>query len=123
MADWATAVVDIEKFRDYSMNPEHPKNGGKHLAFEALGYVLAKPCDRERAARAVIEQLLNAVQRGQTPTQRDSQWGVRYDTATVIKGPNGRCGTLRAAWQEEPGSVAPRLITNWLELHKEEQEP
>jgi hypothetical protein len=46
-----------------------------------------------------------------------SDYGQRFEVRIPITGPKGN-GTLVTVWQIDKGSDAPRLITNWLEVHK-----
>jgi len=113
---WRTAVIDVRKFRDYSMNPNHPTNGGKHTAFQSLGWNLATAADRNAAAAEVIAHVRRTcpsrVRRG-----GPSDHGRRFETEVRVKGPNGREGTLLLVWQVDRGQESPRLITNWLRVH------
>lgn len=119
--NWPEAVVDVAKFRDYSMDRANPRNRGKFQAFEALGYDVSTPKSREAAAQDVIRQLRDALP-GTNIKVDPSRWGQRFGTATPITGPNSRSGTLRAWWQVDPGAKSPRMITNWVEVHPETED-
>lgn len=116
--DWTAARIPVEKFEDYSMNPGHADNGGKHQAFAALRWDLCSDSARESAAREVIERLSASLPPSDVTTY-PSAYGRRLQTRTVIVGPNGRSGSLIAVWQQDAHTTSPRLITNWLEVHKE----
>jgi uncharacterized protein DUF6883 len=117
--DWSTAEIAIEKFRDYSMKFGHPDNRGKHLAFIALGWDVSTAEAREASARDVVSRLRSAL-----PPAEVSEAGPRgaygrsLRTGTRLVGPNGRAGTLVCVWLLGTDSPTPRLITNWLEVHK-----
>jgi hypothetical protein len=113
---WGAAVISPAKFSEYSMNPDHPSNGGKHLAFDALGWNVGDPLARETAAAEVIAQLRAGLPRPKLGVG-DDEYGQRYRTEVVMVGPNGGQGSLVAIWQVDAGTVTPRLITNWLEVH------
>ena len=49
---------------------------------------------------------------------KQSVFGRRFEVEIPITGPNGRPGTLFTAWQVDSGSAAPRMITNWLKVHR-----
>jgi hypothetical protein len=117
--DWSTAQIAIEKFRDYSMKSDHPANGGKCLAFVALGWVVSTADAREVSAREVVLQLRSALPPSDVSEAGSSgAYGRSLRTRTTLVGPNGRVGTLVCLWQQNAGSRTPRLITNWLEVHK-----
>jgi hypothetical protein len=118
--DWSTAHIDPAKFRDYSMNPDHPGNGRKHLAFVALGWDVSTLEGREAAAQEVIAQLRAALPPPSYALGAQTRWGNRLSTRTLVVGPNEQHATLVATWQVEADSRGLRLITNWLEVHKEE---
>jgi hypothetical protein len=44
------AEIDRRKFGEYSMNPDHPSNGGKAGGWRALGYHVDDPSARQTAA-------------------------------------------------------------------------
>jgi len=117
--DWSTAQIAIEKFRDYSMKSDHPANGGKYLAFVALGWDVSTPATREASAHDVVLRLRSLLPPSDVaelgPT---GEYGRSLRTRTALIGPNGRSGTLVCVWQQSTGSPTPRLITNWLEVHR-----
>lgn len=93
------------------------------MAFEALGFDVGSGAGRHKAAIEVAELLRADVALSPHPPPRPSAWGMRYDTKTLITGPNGRKGMLNAVWQQDPGVSEPRLITNWLQVHKDGRSP
>jgi hypothetical protein len=100
------------------MNPGHHSECGKHKAFHAVGWELSTLQLREKAAGEVIG-ILRASLPPADVRLFSSAYGTRYETRTVLKGPNGRVGSLIVIWQVAPSTVVPRLITNWFEVHKE----
>jgi hypothetical protein len=113
---WRAAVIDVRKFRDYSMLPNHPPNGGKHLAFERLGWEVTTATSRETSALEVITLIRRACPR-RVRRARPSSFGPRFETEVRVRGPNGSTGTLHLFWQLDRGHETPRLITNWLQVH------
>jgi hypothetical protein len=116
---WQDAEIGISKFADYSLNPENANNRFKAVGFAALGYDVASEVGRRRAAANLIVQLRAALGSESAVPSRDSGFGARWIVRSIVHGPNGRTGTLITVWQNLPGRP-PRLITNWLEVHKEE---
>jgi hypothetical protein len=98
------------------MNPA-AKNGGKWKAWGELGYDVAE--GREGAAADVTGQLRAGLASSQVVSWKDTPYGPRVKTWTPLRGPNGRTGSLVCAWQYDRGSDHPRMITNWLEVHRE----
>jgi len=47
-----------------------------------------------------------------------TKFGPRYRVAVEIVGSNGRRATLTTYWQIDNGSDRPRLITNWVSVHR-----
>jgi hypothetical protein len=119
LLDWTQAEVAYEKFEAYSMDPANEKSNGKWMAFEALGYSVHDRIARRAGAENVVTQLRATLPpTPPPPISRITDYGDRYETTHDICGPNGRRGTLFAVWQVSESSPAPRLVTNWLEVHK-----
>ncbi|HVX44364.1 MAG TPA: hypothetical protein VHC49_10780 [Mycobacteriales bacterium] len=112
------------RFESYILNPEHRlnqkgKGGRKTDGFLQLGYNLDDGEPRHASMEHIVRQI--RPQLGSSPTERqeDTPFGQRYQTQTVITGPNGRKGTAVASWQIDKGESHPRLLTLWLEVHQE----
>jgi hypothetical protein len=112
------AQIDPAKFNKYSMNSNNPNNRGKWKAFEDVGYNVRTPEGRSEGAQHVIAQIEDQLL--QSPATFDSvtSFGLRYQVNIKITGPNGRVGTLITKWQYDMNSDVPKLITNWLQVHK-----
>lgn len=97
------AVVEIEKLRDYSLNPLHSRGRHKARVFKsALGLTLAD-ADwlRERLLRVAREE--EAVAGGPSP------FGEKYVIDfTLTRG--GLSAVVRSAWIVETDTNFPRLI-------------
>ena len=120
LPNYQQAHIDPAKFVAYSMNSTNPRNQGKWLAFEAIGYQLHERTLRLEAAENVIQQLINQLPYVQAVIGRTTPYGVRYRVRCRITGPNSQVGTLVTVWQISPNSDVPRLITNWLEVHHDQ---
>jgi hypothetical protein len=114
----AAAKIPEAKFLRYSMDPG-ANNNGKWRAWRELGYDIEE--NRAAAADDVTQQLRHGLATSPAEHPQQTSYGLRLTTGTAIRGPNGRRGTLRCVWQYDLGSNEPRLITNWLEVHREEQ--
>lgn len=49
--------------------------------------------------------------------------GWKYRLDFPVEGPDGsaKTGTLATIWLRKPGEDAPRMITNWVEVHTEQE--
>lgn len=113
------AMIDRRKFTHYSMDPT-ADNAGKWKAWPQVGYDIDKR--RDEAADDVRGQLRKQLPGAPIMDSEKSDYGPRYTTESPIDGPNGRRGTLVSIWQFDKGSDAPRMLTNWLEVHTEKGE-
>lgn len=102
------AVVDIEKLRDYCLNPNHPK--GKHKArvfLEKLGW---KASDAERLRDLILEAILMTEAMPQQPTIYGQRFvvdfQVRSDQQQVVS-----LVVVRTAWIIRNVEDFPRLTT------------
>ncbi len=100
------------------MNPNNPGNKGKWAAFAELGYDTQPLEGRKLGAQDIIRQLRTAL--GNTPAVagKPSSHGCRFVVRLEIQGPNSKQATLVTCWQIDHTQTIPRLITNWLEVHK-----
>lgn len=100
------------------MAREHPANRNKWKAWTVLGYDVDD--DREHAADDVIGQVNARLPDAPAERIADTQWGERHTVRFLIMGPNGRPGTLVTGWHTDAGSSRPRLVTLWLNPHRED---
>ena len=84
-------------------------------AFEQIGYDVTTEAGRQAGARDVKAQLKAQLETAPASKGKSTGFGQRYEVRVTIRGPSGQ-GTLVTVWQVE-GNV-PRLITNWLEVHR-----
>jgi hypothetical protein len=116
------AAIDPRKFVDYSMNPDNPNNDGKWKAWPMDGYGVGNEPDRRRASEDVQRQLRAGLADSEITKHRQSPHGEQFTTRTPIVGPNGRGGHVYAAWQFDPGVTDPRMVTNWLAVHRKDEQ-
>lgn len=96
------AVVDIEKLRDYCLNPEHPRGRHKARVFAAALGLTAR--DAEELSIALLE----AVRTGEAfPTTKD-EYGERYFLDFTMSRPYGQA-RIRSLWIIPRGEDFPRL--------------
>jgi hypothetical protein len=102
------AVVDIEKLRDYTLNPNHPE--GKHKARVFLAALGFKADDAERLRELILEAILI---REATP-QQPTSYGQKFIVDFHVKAEQGLVVTLkmiRSAWIIRSNEDFPRLTT------------
>lgn len=98
------AVVEIEKLRDYALNPEHAEGKDKARVFRsALGFTQA---DAERLRHMVLAAALT---KDATPGKLLSH-GQLYALDFDTRGPRGAV-TIRTGWIIAKGTDYPRLVT------------
>jgi hypothetical protein len=87
--------------------------------FRELGYEIQTVEQREVAAQTVISQLQKSLPTMNANFDKSTPYGARFKVNIQVIGPNGKSGTLVTEWQYDKDSNSPRLITNWLEVHKQ----
>ena len=98
------AIVEIEKLRDYSLNPNHPVGKHKARVFRAtLGITLAESeWLRERALEAAIT--------GDAQGPSPSVFGDKYVIDSMLEF-GGLSAIVRFSWIIEFGTDFPRLTS------------
>ncbi len=98
------AVVEVEKLRDYSLNPEHDRGEHKARVFlSALGFTQADA----RKLRQMI--LAAALKEDATPTKL-LPYGQIYTMDFSTEGLSGTVA-IRTGWIVAAGTDFPRLVT------------
>jgi hypothetical protein len=98
------AVVDIEKLRDYCLNPAHARGRHKARVFASALHVLQEDAEWLRA------QLLNAALAGNAQEAGEDEFGHRFVLDFGCE-KNDRSATVRSGWIVRRGEDFPRLIT------------
>jgi hypothetical protein len=98
------AVVDIEKLRDYALNPEHDEGQHKARVFRA-----ALGLTRDNAER-LREMILEAAAREDATEGKLTRHGRLYTVDFVARGLNGDVA-VRTGWIVRHGEDFPRLVT------------
>jgi len=102
------AVVNIEKLRDYSLNPNHPE--GKHKARAFLEKLDIRRSDAEQLRQWILEAILTAEATEQKPTA----YGRRFVVDFEIERGRGIIlfkALVRTAWIIRNDEDFPRLTT------------
>ena len=118
------AQIDRRKFQDYSMNPQHPANGGKAEGWRALGYQVDDPHARREAATDLRDLIgRHLLWNGKVDEIRETAYGHHYKVLNAFIGPNERHATLVTCWRTadlgERGY--PQLITTWVQPHRDKE--
>jgi hypothetical protein len=111
-----TAQIDPAKFEKYSMNPTHPHNDGKWIAWDKLGYDVQSVAGRQSATADVMQQIRPQLTNAPASPGNISKFGTCYKMDLKIQGPNGRTAMLDTTWQVDHGVTAPKLTTNWAKI-------
>lgn len=101
----ASAVVDMEKLRDYCLSSQHPEGRHKARVFlSALGMVSA---DADRLREILLSAA--AVDNDVSMTGAD-QYGCRYSFDVAVSW-GSREALVRSAWIIRTGEDFPRLVS------------
>jgi hypothetical protein len=98
------AIIDIEKLRDYSLNPLHPE--GKHKARVFAGTLGLSAADAEKL-RAMISTAISTEEASQGPAD---EHGERFVLDFATQGLRGKV-TIRTAWIVDRDETVPRLVS------------
>lgn len=98
------AVVDIQKLRDYCLNPEHRRGCHKARVFAARLGLTAADADYLR------EALLTAVREHDAVPAEADEYGSRYMIDFMASGPAGQAA-VRSHWIIRRGEDFPRLTS------------
>jgi hypothetical protein len=118
------AEIDRRKFNEYSMNPQHPGNGGKADGWRALGYEVDDPSARRQAATELRELIgRHLLWNGKVDETHETVHGRHYKVLNGFIGPNDRHATLVTCWRvaEPGGREHPQLITTWVQPHRDKE--
>ena len=105
------AVVDIEKLRDYSLNPNHPE--GKHKARVFLNKLGLKANYAERLRKLILEAILTT----EAKAQQATPYGERFVVDIPVQWKEGYVvpfATIRSAWIIRNNEDFPRLTTCYI---------
>ena len=98
------AVVDIEKLRDYCLNPHHPRGRHKARVFAAaLGFTADHASD-------LAAGLLAAARDDEATPGEGDDFGQRYVLDFKMSGTHGE-GLVRSIWIVRTDEDFPRLST------------
>ncbi|MDR3752760.1 MAG: hypothetical protein P4K78_02845 [Terracidiphilus sp.] len=101
------SIVEIEKLRDYCLNPAHPRGRHKARVFKSrLGMTAAHS---EELRRALIDAALK-----ENATLGDSdQYGTRYIMDFELRH-GEKTAQLRSCWIILSDEIAPRFVTCYI---------
>lgn len=116
--------LDRRKLTEYSLNPDHPDNGGKAEGWRALGYDVDNPRARREAAEDLRDMIRDELlARGKVAQTRDTPFGATHRILNGFIGPNGKHATLVTCWlvEEQGDRRFPKLTTAWVEPHRDKE--
>ena len=104
------AVIPIEKFTQYSLNPEASHD--KAVAFEkALGY-------KKGNVNALIDDIRRNLPNYEAISKGDLGHGMRYEIVMILTGPNGKTARVLTAWIDDKRNGQMRLINAYVDKRK-----
>jgi hypothetical protein len=102
-----SAIVEIEKLRDYCLSWEHPRGRHKARIFHSLLGMTAAHAEDLRAA------LIDAAWMGNATLGAADQYGARYIIDLELKR-GERAAMIRSCWIVRSGESAPRFVTCYI---------
>ena len=104
LPNFAEAVVDEAKLRDYLLSETHPLGRFKAKFFAGLGY----SSQNWEAFRA---DLLAAVASEEAVSQGESQYGEKFQVLCTLEGPADRSARIVTIWVVRHEEQFPRFVT------------
>lgn len=101
----ASAIVDIEKLRDYCLSAQHPE--GRHKARVFLSALGITSADAEKLRQILISSAATCKEVSMTDADK---YGCRYSFDLALKW-GSREALLRTAWIIKTGEDFPRLVS------------
>ena len=98
------AVVDVEKLRNYCLNPAHPRGRHKARVFASALRLFQEDAEWLKAA------LLNGALHGEATEAEEDEYGHRYVLDFDCER-NGRSVVVRSGWIVRRGEDFSRLTT------------
>jgi hypothetical protein len=110
---WEDAVIPIEKFTKYALDPKNSK--GKHVAFQrALGYNLTN-------ADMLVENIRQNVALFPAVCSGSNQFGNIYVVLMRLSGPNGKTANVITAWLDDNDTGEIRLVSAYVKKRKDDE--
>ena len=104
MPGGGSAIVEIEKIRDYCLSLRHPRGRHKARVFlSALGMTLYD-------AEELRADLPGAAEKGEAQRGASDQYGIRYIMEFEMSR-GERAARVRSCWIIRSGETAPRFVT------------
>jgi hypothetical protein len=101
------AVVEIDKFAEYLLNPDHPRRKHKARVFAATCGLTAERTESLR------DQLLAAAHDGDAIERFSDEFGRRFMIEWIVGGPAGQAAML-TAWILRRGESFPRFVSGYI---------
>jgi len=98
------AVVEIQKLRDYCLNPNHPRGKHKARVFESALGLTREDAEKLRSA------LLTAIREEKAEQLFEDEYGTRYCVDFQMDVASSRA-EIRSVWIVRLDETFPRLVT------------
>ncbi len=110
------ALIRPEKLRDYVLDADHPKNGGKAKAFRDLLGI------ERRHAKVLAELIFGSLGRSPAICRGTRHYGEHWTTYHDIVGFEGQAVIVTVIWiLKTQQSDTPVLISCYIELKKQDE--
>ena len=106
MRSAADAIVADEKLLGYALDPDHEQGGAE----KARWFRAALGIGREDWRHLASQLKLGLQEAQEIGDLRSTEWGLRYEVRTTVRGLNGASAVVVSVWQVEPGKP-PKFIT------------
>jgi hypothetical protein len=101
------AIIPGTKLNNYLLNPDHPRGGGKAVAFrDVLGYTKENAQELSAALQAGLKQW-------KASARPVTKYGRPYEVKMLLTGPSGRQATVKTGWIVESDGK-PRLTSAYI---------
>ena len=100
------AIVDIRKFLDYCLNPQHPRGRNKARVFASVGI-------READAQLLLMAVLAAAKENEAQAGGASAYGQRYIVDFDLARPE-RAIRIGSTWMVRNRENLPRLTSSYV---------
>jgi hypothetical protein len=101
------SIVEIEKLRDYCLNPAHPRGRHKARIFQSLLGMTAAHAEELRAT------LIDAALKENATAGATDQYGTRYIIDFELRREE-RTANIRSCWIVRRGEIVPRFVTCYI---------
>lgn len=109
LPNFRKAVLPVEKFTRYALNPDHPSGKDKAIAFQkALGYNINN-------ADELISNIYKSLSRYPAKIKAETPYGQPFEVVMRLEGPNGKTARVKTGWIILKGEKIPKLTSAYID--------